>query len=86
MLRLFTRVVMTALHLAEDISSPVEGCVEAGCSGRLGNPGLVSGTPIRFLGENPSASLGAHSVPGIGYSLMERGKATTSVFAQPLPY
>ena len=49
--------------LAREASSPMQGFVEAGCSGSLGNPTLVSQTPIRFPGENPSSSLGAHSAP-----------------------
>lgn len=58
------------------------GWVEAGCWGRLGNPALVSQTPIRVPEENPSASLGAHSDPPIGYSWVGHGKAAASVFAQ----
>ena len=55
--------MMTSCAGAKEASSPMKGPVEAGCSGRLGNPALVSQTPIRFLGENPSASLGTHGSP-----------------------
>lgn len=46
---------MRALCLAQEASWPVQGCVGAGCSCRLGNPALVSQTPIRLPGEKASA-------------------------------
>lgn len=54
--------IMTGLRLVREASSSVKGYVEAGCSGHLGDPALVSQIPIRFPGENPSASLGTRSV------------------------
>ena len=74
--------MMTSCAGAKEASSPMKGSVEAGCSGRLGNPALVSQTPVRFPGEYPSASLGTYSslCPPPWFQL-----AATSVFAQRLP-
>lgn len=75
--------MMTSCAGAKEASSPMKGPVEPGCSGRLGNPALVSQTPIRFPGENPSASLGAHSSPRPP-SLVSAGSNICVCAASPL--